>query len=390
MVRREAVEEAGGFDERREVHVEDWDLWLRIAARHTVGYLPAPTAVRRPGGGMSRRRREDLPRPGSGDRQGGAAVRAGLSASSGGARGLPAPPLVPLLLGTRLRAPTRGPARGGCAGIPAGDRATTARGRRVGAAGRKPRRRPHGACGAPCSNGGGQCGLETRTALAPERHRLPSDAPAHLDHVHAADSLVHRARLGERRRILFEAASPMSFVIFRPVYERLRRDPRFEFWFTATGSAWAPARLYERVGITERVVGPARAAWMKVDACINTDFWDTTWLHRRTRRIHLFHGVAGKYGLDAPLDLAPTVRSFDRLLFPNEDRLQRYIESALVGDRLAGRGPRRLPEAGLPGGRHARRSIGATGPRPRCRTADRPLRAHLVALLVAEPRPGRR
>jgi len=71
---------------------------------------------------------------------------------------------------------------------------------------------------------------------------------------------------------------------------------------------------------------------MKVDACVNTDFWDTTWLHRRTRRIHMFHGVAGKYGLDAPVDLAPTVRSFDRLLFPNEDRLRRYTEAALVAD----------------------------------------------------------
>ena len=39
---------------------------------------------------------------------------------------------------------------------------------------------------------------------------------------------------------------------------------------------------------------------MKFDAYINTDFWNMTWLPRRTRRIHLFHGVAGKYGLDAP------------------------------------------------------------------------------------------
>ena len=41
---------------------------------------------------------------------------------------------------------------------------------------------------------------------------------------------------------------------------------------------------------------------MKFDAYVNTDFWNMTWLPRRTQRIHLFHGVAGKYGLDAPVE----------------------------------------------------------------------------------------
>jgi len=44
----------------------------------------------------------------------------------------------------------------------------------------------------------------------------------------------------------------------------------------------------------------------------------------------MFHGVAGKYGLDAPIGLAPSVRTYDRLLFPNEDRLRRYVEAGLV------------------------------------------------------------
>jgi hypothetical protein len=84
------------------------------------------------------------------------------------------------------------------------------------------------------------------------------------------------------------------------------------------------------VGITRNVIPPSRAAILKVDACINTDLWDMTWLHRRTRHLHLFHGVAGKYGLDAPVDLAPTIAIFDRLLFPNADRMRRYIEAGLV------------------------------------------------------------
>jgi glycosyltransferase involved in cell wall biosynthesis len=53
MIKRDVLAEVGWFDERRELHVEDWDLWLRIAARYPVGYLAAPLAVHRPGGRMS-------------------------------------------------------------------------------------------------------------------------------------------------------------------------------------------------------------------------------------------------------------------------------------------------------------------------------------------------
>src|SRR5207249_3105129 len=50
---RRILLDVGGFDERRELHVEDWDLWLRIAAAYDVGFLPIPLAVHRPGGTMS-------------------------------------------------------------------------------------------------------------------------------------------------------------------------------------------------------------------------------------------------------------------------------------------------------------------------------------------------
>ena len=53
MARRDVVLDVGGFDERREIHVEDWDLWLRIATRYPIGFLPIVLAVYRPGGGMS-------------------------------------------------------------------------------------------------------------------------------------------------------------------------------------------------------------------------------------------------------------------------------------------------------------------------------------------------
>jgi hypothetical protein len=69
---------------------------------------------------------------------------------------------------------------------------------------------------------------------------------------------------------------------------------------------------------------------MKWDICVNTDFWGMTHLRRRTLRVHLFHGVAGKYGLDAPVDLAPEIATFACLMFANEDRLDRYVKTGLV------------------------------------------------------------
>jgi cellulose synthase/poly-beta-1,6-N-acetylglucosamine synthase-like glycosyltransferase len=46
LVRRAAVEAVGGFDERREV-IEDYDLWLRLAARWPVAFVPEPVTVYR-------------------------------------------------------------------------------------------------------------------------------------------------------------------------------------------------------------------------------------------------------------------------------------------------------------------------------------------------------
>ena len=152
--------------------------------------------------------------------------------------------------------------------------------------------------------------------------------------VHLVDDVVYGIRQ-PRLRVLFEAASPVSLAVFRPVLDVLDRDPRIEVWFTAYDGAWNAADIFGAAGITDRVVDSRTATWMKVDAYINTDFWNMTWLPRRTTRIHMFHGVAGKYGLDAPTRIAPVVASFDCLMFPNQDRLRRYVAAGLIDPKTA-------------------------------------------------------
>jgi len=344
MIPRRVLQTVGTFDERREVHIEDWDLWLRIAARHPFGYLAEPLAYHRPGGIMSsqvertyaaqvlvmeknfglcqvacerhrasprrceRERRHVLHRDWGYDRLA-AGNPAGARQQFGQAlswspieprtAALYASTFVPQGLRSRLKAFARS-ASGSAQ--PTGSASTSVM------AGQK--------ASVPLS-------MIHDTAYRRVRRRV-------LARLHDLDDAVSRSP--ERKRVMFDAASPMSFAIFRPVYERLRRDPRLELWFTAHARVWQPGDIYGPAGVTTNVVSPARAAWMKVDLYVNADFWDMTWLHRRTRRIHLFHGVAGKYSLDAPVDLAPTISVFDSLLFVNADRRQRYIDAGLVPD----------------------------------------------------------
>ena len=216
--------------------------------------------------------------------------------------------------------------------------------------------------------------------------RRARHAAAHA--LHTADDLLTRMSRPERR-VLFEAASPLSLAVFRPVLERLQRDSRLEFWFTTSDRSWDADRTFRAAGIAERVVTPQQVRWMKFDGYVNTDFWNTTWLSRRAKRIHLFHGVAGKYGLDAPVHIAPVVRSFDRVMFANEDRLRRYVEAGLVearGDRAQLIG---YPKADcLVDGSLDRRQIqDALGLDPGA--ADRAVRADVVRPFVAQ-QPRRR
>lgn len=53
LVPRQVLLDVGGFDERRQIHVEDWDLYLRIAAKYPIGYQPLAVGIHRVGGVMS-------------------------------------------------------------------------------------------------------------------------------------------------------------------------------------------------------------------------------------------------------------------------------------------------------------------------------------------------
>jgi hypothetical protein len=133
------------------------------------------------------------------------------------------------------------------------------------------------------------------------------------------------ARRHGHRRVLVDARTPVNFTMVAPVYRAMRSDPRLEFWFTASEEPDRVAEIYQDApGV--RLVHPRRAALMKFDAYIASDFmWAS--LPRGTCRIQVFHGVAGKYGFDAP---DRSMRAWDRLFFVNHRRLRNFIASGAI------------------------------------------------------------
>lgn len=156
-----------------------------------------------------------------------------------------------------------------------------------------------------------------------------------VDLLRDADDAWH-ARFAPRRRVLFEARTPVNFVCLAPIEERLAADPRIECWYTATEGDVPADELYAAFGIRERVVPQARAEWLKVDLYLNSDFARMARLRRRAIHVHFFHGVAGKYDLDGTTrpvrDMShfDTLAWFHKIAFANEDRLRKWRAVGLL------------------------------------------------------------
>jgi hypothetical protein len=137
-------------------------------------------------------------------------------------------------------------------------------------------------------------------------------------------------RLGSSRRILIEVRTPMNLVVLAPIWRRLRADSRIDLLFTAEQRDEV-ARVLEDEGLAHALVEGAAVAWRRLDLSITADAWNTAPLRRCLHRVKFFHGVAGKYDLDAPSRLgAAELDAYDRIAFINEDRMRRYLAAGVI------------------------------------------------------------
>lgn len=128
------------------------------------------------------------------------------------------------------------------------------------------------------------------------------------------------------RCILVDSRTAVNYEMVLPVVRAMRTDRRVRFAFTASEEPERLTEIYRDADRGTWLISPAQAALMKWDAYLTSDFmWAR--LPRGTVRIQMFHGVAGKYGFDAPTE---SMRDWDRLLFVNERRLRNVVAAGAI------------------------------------------------------------
>jgi hypothetical protein len=133
-------------------------------------------------------------------------------------------------------------------------------------------------------------------------------------------------RRDSRRRVLIDGRTAVNYTMVAPIHRALLGDERVEFYFIASEQPARAAAIYRAAGPDASIVTPARAAFMRFDAYVASDFlWAP--LPRGARRVQMFHGVGGKYGFDAP---AAALSAWDRLWFVNERRLRNCVAAGAV------------------------------------------------------------
>ena len=124
-------------------------------------------------------------------------------------------------------------------------------------------------------------------------------------------------------------------MVVRPVAEALRDDPRVDLWVCSGDGRADTIAAFEQTGFGHRLLTRDQCAWRRFDLYMNGDPLCVAPLRRCARWINFFHGVAGKYGLDAPPLDAHLFDLYDRVAFVNEDRMRRYLAAGLVRPRQA-------------------------------------------------------
>jgi hypothetical protein len=147
------------------------------------------------------------------------------------------------------------------------------------------------------------------------------------------DKQLQRWRAPDRRRLLVNARTAMNFATTAPIVERLQRDERVEVYFTSSEDPELVESIFAAAVQPFEFVTPRQASLMQFDVYLAADF---LWMQlpRGARRVQTFHGVAGKYRTvyDSP---AESMRSWDRLFFINQRRLQHFIDSGAIDEGSA-------------------------------------------------------
>jgi CDP-Glycerol:Poly(glycerophosphate) glycerophosphotransferase len=149
-----------------------------------------------------------------------------------------------------------------------------------------------------------------------------------LDAVRRLDTRLSRYRDPYTRDILLDARTAMEYAMMSPVHQALAEDPRVRVWMTSSERPHKMDAIYSQMAAPAPAIYPRRAMRMRFDAYLAADFvWAS--LPRGTRRVQMFHGVAGKWShiYDRPVN---SMREWHRLFFINRRRLRNFVAAGAL------------------------------------------------------------
>jgi hypothetical protein len=147
-----------------------------------------------------------------------------------------------------------------------------------------------------------------------------------IDSARALD--IALTRRNDARTVLIDSTTAMNYVMTAPIQAAMSADPRIRFYATSSDTASPMSEIYRRALPGTRLVSPLRAAAMRFDAYLTADLlWAR--LPRGTRRIQMFHGVAGKFSHDYDTPQS-SMRRWHRLFFVNRRRMQNFVSAGAI------------------------------------------------------------
>jgi hypothetical protein len=149
-----------------------------------------------------------------------------------------------------------------------------------------------------------------------------------VDAARGLDARWQRAARPHVRSVLFDARSAMEYGMMAPVHRRLLLDPRVRTALMSSDRPQQTGAIFRDAPRHVPVLTPREALTRRFDAYVAADLvWAT--LPRGTRRVQMFHGVAGKFSREYDRPDA-SMRHWDRLFFINRRRLQNYVASGAI------------------------------------------------------------
>ena len=138
----------------------------------------------------------------------------------------------------------------------------------------------------------------------------------------------------KRKKIVFASSTPMNYIMFKPIADRMLADDRIDVWFTAKHS---PRKLYGAVGVKNvKLIRHELAELKKFDMCICPGYFFKP--KRTAVKVEMFHSVS----IDN-YSVSPKALRFDKLFTIGPYLYDKFISTGTLEENDT-----RLEKIGMP------------------------------------------